>query len=73
MSYQNVIQMPDPRIKPGICGAEFETRTGLWVCIKKPHAKTYYRHHRSGEMIFSDNPSVDRHHFVKKLNHSVED
>lgn len=72
MSYKNAIAVLDPRIKSDICGAQFESRTGLWVCIKEPHAAVYHRR-RNGEMVFETNKNVDRHYFVKKLNHSLEE
>ena len=56
--------------REGICKVSYVGPTGIvWVCVKKVHAKVYYRGKRSkraGEMIFENNPGVDKHYFVNK-------
>ena len=59
-------EIKDPRFdKSERCRAKIETATGIWECIKKPHAKVYYRR-RTGQSIYNNNPGVDAHYFVKK-------
>lgn len=62
----------DPRVTSDICGWTHIGPTGIeWICIKKPHGEVYRRNkssrnHRRGDLIFSDNPSVDRHYCINR-------
>lgn len=62
----------DERVVSGICRVTYIGSTGIeWICINKPHAKIYQRHHSSqngrwSSPIFSNNPGVDRHYFINR-------
>lgn len=63
----------DPRAKKsGICGVTTVGGSGIeWICVNPVHGETYMRkssdrHHRKGELIFSNNPKADQHFMVRR-------
>jgi hypothetical protein len=48
----------------GICGVVIQSGEIEWICVKSVHAAIYQG--RSGKLIFSNNPSSDRHFFVNR-------
>lgn len=61
-----------PKVVPGICGVTVHGESAIeWICVKKPHAKIYTRktttrRNSAGDLIFSNNPTADRHYFVNR-------
>lgn len=51
-----------------ICGHTIVGAGVEWICVLPPHDKIYMRHTkgRRGEVIFSNNPSVNRHYMVNR-------
>lgn len=56
----------NPRTEaPHICGVTQVGSLGIeWVCVKKVHAKIYFR--RNGKMFEDTRPNADRHYFVPR-------
>ena len=66
----------DPRTEGLICGVTKQTQRHEWICIKPPHADVYTRktkNQRRGDLVFSNNPKADKHHFINRWPNRTEE